>query len=250
MLNLSVNTFNENNTAYWHKSIGGYHAAKLRRYQELIETHIQGEITSLFKKLPEVGGDMTLLGSGLTPVLNMLNTRYYIFPLQGGKTMPLFNPYALGNAWFVDEVKYVDNANEEIEALRSIDLARTVVVDKRFAGCVKPSAADSLNAITLKAYKPNALTYEVNTAKGGTVVFSEIYYPGWRSYVDGKEVEHGRADYVLRAMNVPAGKHTVEFVFDPQSLHVTEGIAFTALALLAVGVLLAIGLPWYRWRKA
>ena len=250
VLNLSVNTFNENNTAYWHKSIGGYHAAKLRRYQELIETHIQGEITSLFKKLPEVGGDMTLLGSGLTPVLNMLNTRYYIFPLQGGKTMPLFNPYALGNAWFVDEVKYVDNANEEIEALRSIDLARTVVVDKRFAGCVKPSAADSLNAITLKAYKPNALTYEVNTAKGGTVVFSEIYYLGWRSYVDGKEVEHGRADYVLRAMNVPAGKHTVEFVFDPQSLHVTEGIAFTALALLAVGVLLAIGLPWYRWRKA
>ena len=250
VLNLSVNTFNENNTAYWHKSIGGYHAAKLRRYQELIETHIQGEITSLFKKLPEVGGDMTLLGSGLTPVLNMLNTRYYIFPLQGGKTMPLFNPYALGNAWFVDEVKYVDNANEEIEALRSIDLARTVVVDKRFAGCVKPSAADSLNVITLKAYKPNALTYEVNTAKGGTVVFSEIYYPGWRSYVDGKEVEHGRADYVLRAMNVPAGKHTVEFVFDPQSLHVTEGIAFTALALLAVGVLLAIGLPWYRRRKA
>ncbi len=246
VLNLSVNTFNENNTAYWHKSIGGYHAAKLRRYQELIETHIQGEITSLFKKLPEVGGDMTLLGSGLTPVLNMLNTRYYIFPLQGGKTMPLFNPYALGNAWFVDEVKYVDNANEEIEALRSIDLARTVVVDKRFADCVKSSAADSLNTITLKAYKPNALTYEVNTAKGGTVVFSEIYYPGWRSYVDGKEVEHGRADYVLRAMNVPAGKHTVEFVFDPQSLHVTEGIAFTALALLAVGVLLAIGLPWYR----
>lgn len=250
VLNLSVNTFNENNTAYWHKSIGGYHAAKLRRYQELIETHIQGEITSLFKKLPEVGGDMNQLGAGLTPVLNMLNTRYYIFPLQGGKTMPLFNPYALGNAWFVDEVKYVDNANEEIEALRSIDLVRTVVVDKRFAGCVKSSAADSLNAITLKAYKPNALTYEVNTAKGGTVVFSEIYYPGWRSYVDGKEVEHGRADYVLRAMNVPAGKHTVEFVFDPQSLHVTEGIAFTVLALLAVGVLLAIGLPWYRWRKA
>lgn len=193
---------------------------------------------------------MNQLGAGLTPVLNMLNTRYYIFPLQGGKTMPLFNPYALGNAWFVDEVKYVDNANEEIEALRSIDLARTVVVDKRFADCVKPSAADSLNTITLKAYKPNALTYEVNTAKGGTVVFSEIYYPGWRSYVDGKEVEHGRADYVLRAMNVPAGKHTVEFVFDPQSLHVTEGIAFTALALLAVGVLLAIGLPWYRRRKA
>lgn len=250
VLNLSVNTFNENNTAYWHKSIGGYNAAKLRRYQELIEAHIQGEITSLFKKLPEVGGDMNQLDARLTPVLNMLNTRYYIFPLQGGKTMPLFNPYASGNAWFVDEVTYVNNANEEIEALGKTNLERVAVVDKRFADCVKASAPDSLNTITLKVYQPNALTYEVNTAKGGTVVFSEIYYPGWRSYIDGKEVQHGRADYVLRAMNVPAGKHTIEFVFDPQSLHVTEGVAFTALALLAVGVLLAIGLPWYRRRKA
>ena len=94
------------------------------------------------------------------------------------------------------------------------------------------------------------MKYEVNTPKGGTAVFSEIYYPGWRSYIDGKEVAHGRADYVLRAMNVPAGKHTVEFVFDPQSLHVTEGVAFTALALLAAGVLLAVGLPLWRRRKA
>ena len=249
VLNLSVNTFNENNTAYWHKSIGGYHAAKLRRYQELIEEHIQGEITSLFKELPEAGGDMNKLEAGLTPALNMLNTRYYIFPLQGGKTMPLFNPYALGNAWFVDEVKYVENANEEIDALHHIDPARTAVVDKQFADWVKPSAPDSLNIIVLKEYKANALKYEVNTPKGGTVVFSEIYYPGWRSYIDGKEVEHGRADYVLRAMNIPAGKHTVEFVFDPQSLHVTEGIAFTALVLLVAGVLFAVGLPLWRRRK-
>lgn len=250
VLNLSVNTFNENNTAYWHKSIGGYHAAKLRRYQELIEEHIQGEITSLFKELSEAGGDMNKLEAGLTPALNMLNTRYYIFPLQGGKTMPLFNPYALGNAWFVDEVKYVENANEEIDALHHIDPARTAVVDKQFADRVKPSAPDSLNIIVLKEYKANALKYEVNTPKGGTVVFSEIYYPGWRSYIDGKEVEHGRADYVLRAMNIPAGKHTVEFVFDPQSLHVTEGVAFTALALLVAGVLFAVGLPLWRRRKA
>ena len=102
------------------KAVGGYHAAKLRRYQELIETHIQGEITSLFKKLPEVGGDMNQLGCRTNTVLNMLNTRYYIFPLQGGRAMSLLIRMLSGNAWFVDEVKYVDNANEEIEALRSI----------------------------------------------------------------------------------------------------------------------------------
>ena len=240
VLNLSVNTFNENNTAYWHKSIGGYHAAKLRRYQEIIEEHIQGEINALYAKLPETG-DMGLLDAGLTPVLNMLNTRYVIFPLQGGGTVPLFNPHALGNAWFVDEVRYVDNANEEIDALHHISPAHTAVVDKKFAGQVKPVAGqDSLNVIRLTDYRPNALRYEVDSPEGGTVVFAEIYYPGWHSYIDGAEVEHGRADYILRAMNVPAGKHTVEFKFDPQSLHVTETIAFTALGLLALGILAAV----------
>ena len=241
VLNLSVNTFNENNTAYWHKSIGGYHAAKLRRYQEIIEEHIQGEITSLFKKFPEAGADMTKLDANLTPVLNMLNTRYFIFPLQGGETVPVFNPYALGNAWFVDEVEYVDNANGEIDALHRINPRNTAVVDRKFAEVLKPVAAtDSLRQITLKTYEPNALTYEVSSEQGGLVVFSEIYYPGWRSYLDGKEVSHGRADYILRAMNVPAGKHTVEFRFDPKSLHVTEAIAFTALAVLVLGAVLAI----------
>ena len=135
VLNLSVNTFNENNTAYWHKSIGGYHAAKLRRYQEIIEEHIQGEITSLFKKFPEAGADMTKLDANLTPVLNMLNTRYFIFPLQGGETVPVFNPYALGNAWFVDEVEYVDNANGEIDALHRINPRNTAVVDGSLRKC-------------------------------------------------------------------------------------------------------------------
>lgn len=252
VLNLSVNTFNENNTAYWHKSIGGYHAAKLRRYQEIIEEHIQGEIASLYDKLPTVGGDMEQVDATLTPVLNMLNTRYIIFPLQGGNTVPLFNPHALGNAWFVDEVKYVDNANEEIEALHHNNPALTAVVDKKFATQVKQTDAqrDSLSVITLTDYQPNALRYEVDSPKGGTVVFAEIYYPGWRSYIDGQEVEHGRADYILRAMNVPSGKHTIEFKFDPQSLHVTEAVAFTALALLALGVLAAVLLRICKKRRA
>lgn len=243
VLNLSTNTFNENNTSYWHKSIGGYHAAKLRRYQEMIEEHIQGEMTDLFKQVPEAQADMTKVDGSHFPVLNMLNTRYFIFPLQGGKTLPLHNPYALGNAWFVNEVQYVDNANEEIEAIHHLNPAVTAVVDKKFAEEVKAvaeSATDSTRSIVLKEYQPNALTYEVNSAKGGTVVFSEIYYPGWQSFIDGEEVAHGRADYILRAMNVPAGKHTVTFTFDPKSLHVTETIAFIALGLLLAGALVIL----------
>lgn len=242
VLNMATNTFNENNTAYWHKSIGGYHAAKLRRYQEMIEAHIQGEMETLFTKIPEVGADLSKIDVTDTPVLDMLNTRYYIVPLQQGATAPLFNPHALGNAWLVKEVKYVNNANEEIDAIHGMNPRETAIVDKRFAETVKQPATmpDSLDNIVLKSYAPNALQYEVDTKQGGTVVFSEIYYPGWRSYIDGEEVLHGRANYILRAMNVPAGKHTIEFVFDPQSLHATETIAFIALGIMLLGALGAI----------
>lgn len=242
VLNMATNTFNENNTAYWHKSIGGYHAAKLRRYQEMIEAHIQGEMETLFTKIPEVGADLSKIDVTDTPVLDMLNTRYYIVPLQQGATAPLFNPHALGNAWLVKEVKYVNNANEEIDAIHGMNPRETAIVDKRFAETVKQPVAmpDSLDNIVLKSYVPNVLQYEVDTKQGGTVVFSEIYYPGWRSYIDGEEVSHGRANYILRAMNVPAGKHTIEFVFDPQSLHATETIAFIALGIMLLGALGAI----------
>ncbi|WP_242386508.1 YfhO family protein [Phocaeicola sartorii] len=234
VLNLAGNTFNENTTSYWHKSIGGYHAAKLRRYQEMIEEHISTEMNDVFKAVSEAGGDMRKVDPSGFPVLNMLNTRYFIFPLQGGKTVPMQNPYTLGNAWFVNEVQYVDNANEEIDALHRIDPARTAVVDKKFRAEVGPAAeTDTLGSIKLTAYEPNDLKYETNSQTGGTVVFSEIYYPGWQAYIDGVEVSHGRADYILRAMNVPAGKHVVEFKFDPKSLHVTETVAFVALGVLA-----------------
>ena len=240
VLNLASNTFNENNTAYWHKSIGGYHAAKLRRYQEMIEEHISGEMNGLFQAVADAGGEMEQLNPLEFPVLNMLNTKYFIFPLQGGQTVPLENPFALGNAWFVEEVQYVDNANEEIEAIHGFDPLQTAVVDKKFAEMVKPMSSDSTATIELLAYEPNYLKYEVNSEKGGTVVFSEIYYPGWQSTVDGEPVPHGRANYILRAMNVPAGKHVVEFRFDPKSLHVTETIAFVALGLLALLAVITI----------
>ena len=250
VLNLATNTFNENNTAYWHKSVGGYHAAKLRRYQEMIEEHISGEMQGLYKAVADAGGEMEKLNPAEFPVLNMLNTRYFIFPLQGGQTVPLDNPFALGNAWFVDEVQYVDDANEEIEAIHGFNPLQTAVVDKKFETLVKAVPSDSTATIELVSYEPNYLKYEVNSDKGGTVVFSEIYYPGWQSSIDGEEAPHGRANYILRAMNVPAGKHVVEFKFDPDSLHVTETIAFIALGLLALMAIVVIFLKVKAYRKA
>ena len=152
--------------------------------------------------------------------------------------MPIFNPHAFGNAWFVDNVMYVNNANEEIEALHHVSPNETAVVDAKFKEQVKAVTSDG--SVILKEYDANRLVYETECAADGVVVFSEIYYPGWRSYIDGEEVEHGRANYILRAMNVPSGKHTIEFVFDPQSLHVTETIAYIALSLLLIGFVIAV----------
>ena len=247
VLNLASNTFNENNTSYWHKSIGGYHAAKLRRYQEMIEEHISAEMNTVFQEVANAGGDMDSVDATKFPVLNMLNARYLIFPLEAGQTVPLRNPFALGNGWFVNQVIYVDNANEEIAAIHGINPIETVVVDKRFESVLKPAAeSDSTCSVVLTAYEPNDLKYEVNSAKGGTVVFSEIYYPGWQAYIDGEKVEHGRANYILRAMNVPAGKHVVEFKFDPDSLYVTEAIAYIAFALLAIAAIVIVVISYRR----
>lgn len=234
VLNMASSTFNENNTSYWHKSIGGYHAAKLRRYQEMIEYHISPEINALFKEVSDASGDITKVDPTKFPVINMLNTRYFIFPLQGGKTVPLKNPYTFGNAWFVKDVKYVENANQEIESIKGVDLQKSAIVDKKFAEAIKPVDVDPMSTIKLISYEPNKLEYDVDSKTGGAVVFSEIYYPGWKSFIDGKEVAHGRANYILRAMNVPSGKHTITFTFDPDSIHVTETIAFLAIALIVI----------------
>ncbi len=243
VLNLASNTFNENNTSYWHKSIGGYHAAKLRRYQEIIDYHINQEMNALRKDVSQAGGNMEQVSPQNFPVLNMLNTKYFIFPGADNRTIPVENPYAFGNAWFVDKVEYVDNANEEIEGLDQVNLQETALVDTKFKkelNGVERGYKDSLSSITLESYEPNKLTYKTRSAKDAVAVFSEIYYPGWEVTVDGKSVPHGRADYILRIMNIPAGEHTVEFTFDPKSLHMTETIAYIAFALLLLGVLAAI----------
>ena len=250
VLNLATNTFNENETSYFHKSIGGYNAAKLRRYQEMIEEHIAPEMQALYKEVATAGGDMTQVNDSVFPVINMLNTRWFILPGADGQTFPLQNPYAFGNAWFVSDIQEAANANEEIDALHHIDPRHTAVVDSRFTTIVgQAQAVDSTCTAVMKTYDANRLTYEVNSPKGGVVVFSEIYYPGWQAFIDGREVEVGRADYILRALQVPAGKHEVVMTFDPVSLHTTETIAYIALALLLVGILAGIVLHIRRPRQ-
>ena len=251
VLNLAGNTFNENETSYFHKSIGGYHAAKLRRYQELIETHISPEIQKTFGAIVEAQGDMTQVkGDSVMPVINMLNAKYFIMPLQGGKTAPLENPYAMGNGWFVDEVQFVDNANAELDALGKINLHTTAVADKKFESTLKTAVRqDSLASVQITSYAPNELHYDVNSAKGGVVVFSEIYYPGWTCTVDGNPVEIVRVNYVLRAINVPAGSHKVVMEFRPKSIETTETVAYTALALLVACVLCIICMQVWRKKK-
>lgn len=241
VLNLASNTFNENNTSYWHKSVGGYHAAKLRRYQEMIENYISPEMTNIFKEVSSTGGDMNKVNPLEFQVVNMLNTKYFIFPLQGGSTTALKNPYAFGNAWFVNQLKYVDNADQEIEALKKVNLRNVAVVDKKFENIIKPNVFnDSTSIVKLISYEPNKLVYDVSSQKGGTIVFSEIYYPGWRAFVDGNEVEIGRANYILRALNISAGKHRIEFNFYPKTLQTTEFIAYIALSLIALFLVIFI----------
>ena len=252
VLNLASNTFNENETSYYHKSIGGYHAAKLRRYQEMIEQYISPEMQATMNAVAEAGGDMTQVkGDSIYPVLNMLNTRYFIFPIQGGQTVPLQNPYAFGNAWFVDKVSYAKNANEEILAVGRINLRHEAVADEKFKAQLGDGVAqDTLSMVTIKSYEPNQLTYDVNSGKGGVVVFSEIYYPGWTATIDGELAELGRVDYILRALNVKPGKHEVVLSFFPKSVDTTETIAYLAYAVLLLVLLGSLFMEYRRRQKA
>jgi hypothetical protein len=252
VLNLASNTFNENETSYYHKSIGGYHAAKLRRYQEMIEQYISPEMQQIMQAVAEAGGDMTQVkGDSIFPVLNMLNTKYFIFPLQGGQTVPLQNPYTYGNAWFVDKLQYVKNANEEILTVGRIDLRHEAVADAKFKEQLGEAVEqDTASIVSITAYEPNQLKYDVNSGKGGVIVFSEIYYPGWTATVDGEPVELGRVNYILRAINVKPGKHEVVLSFFPKSVDTTESIAYIAYGILILVILGALYMEYRRRRKS
>ena len=248
VLNLASNTFNENETSYFHKSIGGYHPAKLRRYQEMIDAYIAPEMQKTIQAIAAAGGNMQAVDGVKTfPVLNMLNTKYFILPLQGGTTAPIQNPYAQGNGWFVNKLSYVDDANAEYAEVGKIDVRHEAVADKKFEATLgQAKVNDSTATVKLDKYEPNNLQYTVNSKNGGVVVFSEIYYPGWTATIDGQPAELGRVNYILRAVSVKPGKHTVVLDFHPTSISTTETIAYIAIVILLLAI---IGAGYMRFKN-
>ncbi len=248
VFNLAVSSFNDASTSYFHKSIGGYHGAKLRRYQELITYAIIPERQKLMeafqRESPMLAVDATL---PKLSVLNMLNTKYFILdPAQP----PLQNRYALGNAWFVNSIRMVENADEEISAVQNFKPSHTAIVDQRFS---KEMAGVNLNdstqygSIRLTNYKPNKLTYQSKAKEDAFAVFSEIYYPeGWNAYIDGEKVPHVRVNYVLRGLPVPAGEHQIVFAFEPAVYRSGEAISLIASIIL---ILLIAGGLYFEYRK-
>lgn len=208
---LDLSRFGDAMPSYFHKNIGGYHAAKLRRYDDLIKRQLEGDNLNL-------------------EVVNMLNGKYIIFD----DTTAQVNPGALGNAWFVDKISYVKGANAEMDALDTLHPATEAVADDSFRAVLGNATAKTAgDTIVETSYKPNELRYKATTAKGGLAVFSEVYFPwGWDATIDGKSAEIGRVNYVLRALQIPAGEHEIVFRFDPQSIHVTDTIARIAIIIV------------------
>ncbi len=231
---MDIPRFYSADPSYYHKMIGGYHAAKLTRYQDLIDRHL-----SHFTQGKETDADWN--------VLNMLNARYVV----GMDGQPLVNPEAYGNAWFVDKVGYVDGADAEMAALSGIYPLEEAVADSRFRSVIGNSSPKQPgDTIFETSYAPNRLTYHSQSANGGVAVFSEVFFPwGWEATIDGKPAEIGRVNYVLRAINVPAGSHTIEMRFDPASIRVTDRTASAAVIIIYIGLIAAAAEAVRRMRK-
>ncbi len=235
-------------TSYFHKNIGGYHGAKMRRYQEIVDHSLIRERQMIAEALNSgtVSPEEILSRAS---VFNMLNTKYFIVD---PKVDPLKNPYALGNAWFVEKYRVVNSADEEINALESFDPGSEAIIDNRFVrdlgGFAAPVSTDG--TIALGSYSPNKMVYQSSSKSDQLAVFSEVYYqPGWNAYVDGKRSPHVRADYLLRAMIIPAGDHQVEFRFEPKSFYAGQKVSLAAsliTILLTIGVLLLAIFPDYQ----
>jgi hypothetical protein len=229
---------NSANASRFHLSVGGYHGAKMKRYQEVLDSVMLQEIQNFAVQLQQQQSYTPQMLQGLS-VLNMLNTKYFI--LAPSTQGVITNTSALGNAWFVDDYKLVPNANAEIQAIRNFNPANTAIIDQRYLNLLNGLAIspDSSASIRLTNYEPDYLTYESNTASPQVAVFSEIFYRGntdWQAYIDGQPVQHFRANYILRAMVVPAGKHKIEFRFEPKTYHQGETIALISSILLFGGV--------------
>ena len=246
VLNLSADPFNEASTSYYHHSIGGYHGAKMRRYQELINLRIDGEIRQLGTKLnalkTESGVDSLFIGLN---VLNMLNTKYMIYNPEAG---PITNSRAFGNAWIVNGYQLVDNADQEITALGKADLRKTVVVDKKFQSLLGNVSVGNGGAskLSLTSYSPNKLVYNYSGKGNEIAVFSEIYYPkGWNAYIGDKLVPYFQANYVLRAMVLTEGTYDIAFKFEPLSYRLGKQVSMVSsiLLLLFIGFVLFKNIP-------
>ena len=228
VFNLTTSPFNDARTSYRLKSIGGYSAAKLRRYQDLIEQH---------------------LSQMHMPVINMLNTKYFIVKNSEGKAEVQYNPDAMGNAWFVENLVEAKTPNEECDMLMTEDLTKTAVVGSDFLSNVKDMnpGTDSLAIVSLTKYTPEYIEYDAECSKPGTIVFSEIYYPyGWKAIVDGNLVEHYRVNYMLRALNVEQGKHHIRFEFRPDSVENGNALSMTfviLMYLIIVGIIASCFIP-------
>ena len=229
VFNLTTNTFNDARTSYYLKSIGGYSAAKLRRYQDLIDQHISKMNWN---------------------VIGMLNAKYIIVPdKKSGQAQVQHNPYAMGNAWFVDTLLVAENANEESNALNYLDLHTTAVLDKEFASYVEDftPGRDPEAMVRLTQYTPRYIDYEYSTSKPGTIVFSEIYYPyGWMATIDGQPADIYRVNYMLRAINVPAGKHNIHMEFAPDSVKKGNTVAMVCVVAMYGTILLIVSLAVLR----
>lgn len=232
VLNLQ-NPFNDTRTSYFHKSLGGYHGAKLRRYNEVAMTRIIPEmrkLTSAFRTPEKIDSIMQTL-----PVINMLNTKYFIY---SENNPPIPNNVALGNVWLINSVKMVENADQEIAAIEKFNPQEQAIVDKRFENLIsKKEFNPEGSSIKLTEYQPDYLKYEANLNGEQLAVFSEIYYPkGWNAFVDGKPIEHFRVNYILRAAMLPSGKHEIEFRFRPKSYYMGNKVSFASSLLLILAI--------------
>jgi hypothetical protein len=250
VLDISTSTFNDATASYFHQSIGGYHGAKLQRYQDVIEMHLQPEIGMLMGTLRD-NPNLAAINSTLArlEVLNMLNTRYVIF---NPASPPISNLYSFGNAWTVDNIRWVETANEEIESLRDSDLMTTAILHREFEDNLEgfSPAMDTTATINLISYQPNHLVYESSTNIPNLVVFSEVWYTkGWKAYINGQETSLIRANYLLRALVVPEGEHLIEMKFEPRVWAVGEKISFAG-SLILILLLLGLAVQEIRqWRQ-
>jgi len=240
VFNITANAFNEAFTSYYHKSIGGYSPAKLRRYQDIIDFHMGRETNAVYSETVKAQGNMWLVDATKFPVLNMLNTKYVIFPVGNGDMTPVWNPHACGHAWFVDSVRLVANPDEEILALSNFAPQTTAIVDRSKFGDILANFTpqkDSLASIVLTHYQPNKLMYKTSSQTTRLAVFSEVFYRHWRASIDGRKVPIIRANYILRALVVPAGEHVIVFTYDSDIYQISKKISLfsSIIAVLLIG---------------